>query len=122
MKTYSGDRLPDGTTRVRVREAGGSAVPLRHVVYHSPTGLEWGYAGSGPADLALSVLADYLGATAFNVSDLWRGFENLVDEDDPRAVAWRWHQPFKHEVIARFDGARWELTGDEIAAWLEARA
>ena len=25
------------------------------VTYHSPTGFEWGYAGSGPADLALNL-------------------------------------------------------------------
>src|SRR5258708_36011467 len=24
---------------------------LRHVIYHSPSGFEWGYGGSGPADL-----------------------------------------------------------------------
>lgn len=33
-----------------------SASPLKHLVRHSPTGLNFGYAGSGPADLALSVL------------------------------------------------------------------
>ena len=26
------------------------------VVHHSPTGYEWGYGGSGPADLALNIL------------------------------------------------------------------
>jgi hypothetical protein len=26
------------------------------VIRHSPTGMEWGYAGSGPADLALNIL------------------------------------------------------------------
>ena len=30
-----------------------------HVSLHSPTGFEWGYLGSGPADLALSLLADH---------------------------------------------------------------
>lgn len=29
---------------------------VRHVVYHSPTGMNFGYAGAGPADLALSAL------------------------------------------------------------------
>lgn len=28
---------------------------------HSPTGFEWGYAGSGPAQLALALAADVLG-------------------------------------------------------------
>jgi len=26
-----------------------------HIVHHSPTGFEWGYGGSGPADLALNL-------------------------------------------------------------------
>jgi len=31
------------------------------LVHHSPTGFEWGYNGSGPAQLALALLADALG-------------------------------------------------------------
>jgi hypothetical protein len=42
----------------------GIESPLRHVVRHSPTGLSWGYAGSGPADLARSLLIDALGHQA----------------------------------------------------------
>ncbi|HZC23345.1 MAG TPA: DUF6166 domain-containing protein [Candidatus Binatia bacterium] len=30
------------------------------LVNHSPTGIAWGYGGSGPAQLALAILADYL--------------------------------------------------------------
>ena len=47
---------------------------------HSPTGVAWGYEGSGPAQLALAILADALG-------------------DDERAV--RLHQDFKRRVIAK---------------------
>ena len=43
---------------------GGEERLLRHAIRHSPTGLSWGYAGSGPADLALSVLTDALGQRA----------------------------------------------------------
>ncbi|MBO0780400.1 MAG: hypothetical protein J2P37_16360 [Ktedonobacteraceae bacterium] len=35
--------------------------PLCHVGSHATT-FEWGYSGSGPADLAWSILADYLGS------------------------------------------------------------
>ncbi len=31
-------------------------MPVKHIVRHSPTGIEWGYAGSGPADAARSIL------------------------------------------------------------------
>ncbi len=34
--------------------------PLPHVDLHSKNGFECGYGGSGPADLALSILADHL--------------------------------------------------------------
>ncbi len=34
----------------------GIRKPLAHIERHSPDGFEWGYAGSGPADLALSIL------------------------------------------------------------------
>lgn len=40
------ERCADGSVRANVA----------HVRFHSPTGFECGYAGSGPADLALSVL------------------------------------------------------------------
>lgn len=34
---------------------------LPHIERHSPDGFNWGYAGSGPADLALSILTDFAG-------------------------------------------------------------
>jgi len=60
---------------------------------HSPTGFEWGYGGSGPAQLALALLADHLG-------------------DDDRAVAL--HQEFKWAVIAKLSQPTWTLTSDQI--------
>ena len=48
-------RDPDDV--VLYREIDGTArATVNHVVRHSPTGIEWGYHGSGPADLARSVL------------------------------------------------------------------
>ena len=49
-----------GTARASLGTAEGA--PLSHVVRHSPTGIEWGYGGSGPSDLALSVLTAVAGA------------------------------------------------------------
>lgn len=54
-------------------------VPTRKV-RHSPTGFEWGYRGSGPADLALNILLE-CGAS------------------DAEADAW--YQAFKEAVVAR---------------------
>jgi hypothetical protein len=60
---------------------------------HSPTGFEWGYPGSGPAQLALALLADCLG-----------------DEDQ----AMQWHQDYKSAVIAGLPYAGWTLTEEGI--------
>jgi len=76
----------------------GRPQPLRHVVRHSPTGFEWGYGGSGPADLALSILADYLG-----------------DEE----IAEDLKGPFKSEVVSRLPHAGWVLTENALQAFLQ---
>lgn len=60
---------------------------------HSPTGFEWGYWGSGPAQLALAILANFL-------------------QDDQEAF--RLHQEFKMDVVAKLDRDRWSLTGAEV--------
>jgi len=39
---------------------GNKELPLPHLVKHSPDGFEYGYSGSGPSDLARSILADFL--------------------------------------------------------------
>src|SRR5258706_15989082 len=66
---------------------------------HSPTGFEWGYGGSGPAQLALAILADHL-------------------EDDDEAV--RLHQGFKRELVANFDRRGWTLTTEQIQRVVKA--
>src|SRR5437016_4348213 len=49
-----------GPVAVTVQSGRRRPRPLRHRVYHSPDGFSWGYGGSGPADLARSILADHL--------------------------------------------------------------
>jgi len=71
--------------------------PLRHIIKHSPTGMEWGYGGSGPSDLALSILTDYLG---------------------DQSLAEQVYQEFKRDVVAQLDRNHWWITGPYIAAWL----
>lgn len=55
---------PGGGRLVTVERDGEVLGLLRHVVKQSPTALSWGYAGFGPADLALSLLVDALGPWA----------------------------------------------------------
>ena len=64
---------------------------------HSPTGFEWGYGGSGPAQLALAILADHFGD---------------VPEGDERALDL--YEEFKWHVIGKLPRDEWTLTGDDI--------
>jgi hypothetical protein len=67
--------------------------PRLDLYNHSPTGFEWGYCGSGPAQLALAILADHLG-------------------DDEQAF--NLYQRFKWAVIAELPRKRWTLTSENI--------
>lgn len=95
MKVYEGRRLRRFGVQVDVVEDGRRRA-LRHVVHHSPTGFEWGYGGSGPADLALSILTDAAG--------------------EPTARTW--YQAFKWDVVAQLDREAWELREEEVVGWL----
>lgn len=93
-------RAPDsvGDTEVLVREANGmAAVPLpQRIVYHSPTGFEWGYGGSGPADLALNILTLLVSPKEAN----------------------RMHQDFKSEYIATMPREGGELPMETVRQWI----
>lgn len=104
-------------------EAQGSVVvtvngqPLHHVVRHSPTGMEWGYSGSGPADLALSILHDYLfrAGMALRVRSMP---EAIPGRKLREKLADMLHQHFKADVVAQLPRQSWRLTGAEVASWL----
>lgn len=106
---YRGVRDRDGCTVVADSPYTqfAEALPLRlDLANHSPTGFEWGYLGSGPAQLALALLADCLG-------------------DDQEAL--RLHQKFKANVVSQIQAETWRMTAgkiQELAALygLEARA
>jgi hypothetical protein len=90
MKTYEGRR--EGYA-ADVTVNGVPLNPRLDLWNHSPTGFEWGYGGSGPAQLALAILADHL-------------------DDDDEAV--RLYQEFKREVVAKFDRRAWTLTSEQL--------
>jgi len=100
-KTYFGRRAVAGP-QVAVYPPGAQSYALPHVVCHSTQGqLEWGYGGSGPADLALSV---------------------LVDAGLSRDEALSLHQAFKCDIIAKLPHDLWSLTENEVNAWIKAHA
>jgi len=95
---YTGFRLRNGTCRI-VRN--GRKLRLRlDLTNHSPTGFEWGYGGSGPAQSALAILADYL-------------------HDDVRAIDL--HQKFKRDVIAMLPHGDWSITEKFLETWLKVQ-
>jgi hypothetical protein len=76
-------------------------LPPRHDLRnHSPDGFAWGYGGSGPAQLALAMLADATG-------------------DD--ALAQRHYQDFKFAKIAGLPRDSWQITDTEVREWLEIK-
>ena len=78
-----------------VTRGGDALPPRRDLRNHSPTGYSWGYGGSGPSQLSLAILADFL-------------------EDDARAL--QLYQPYKWRVIAQLPQDRgFRITGAEIA-------
>jgi hypothetical protein len=98
-------RSPDaaGPGKVVIQEPDsrmGSQIlnPRNDLVNHSPDGFQWGYEGSGPAQLALAILANFL-------------------TDDSRAV--RLHQKFKKDVIAQIKSDHFEITGAFIEKWVQ---
>ena len=56
MKRYNGRRTNESA---EVTVNGVPLDPRPDLRNHSPTGFEWGYGGSGPAELALALLADH---------------------------------------------------------------
>ncbi len=93
VQSFSSDiilsRLPDGTPQANL--------PQR-IKYHSPTGFEWGYGGSGPADLALNILSMFI----------------------PQDEAFRLHQLFKSEFIASIKREGGIIPNVAIREWIKS--
>jgi len=90
MKWYAGRRQGYA---VIVTVDGRPLNPRLDLWNHSPTGFEWGYGGSGPAQLALAILADHFG-----------------DDEE----AFNFHHRYKWAVIAELPKRSWTLTSQEI--------
>lgn len=101
MKRYQGTRTPDGC-QVVVLEDGKEPRPLDprlDLRNHSPTGFEWGYGGSGPAQLALALAADLLG-------------------DDERAH--EVYQRLKFKLVGGLPHESWEISQNRLLSAIEA--
>ena len=101
MKTYQGVRTEAGAAVTVIEEDGHAhgLDPRHDLRNHSPTGFEWGYAGSGPAQLALALAADVLG-------------------DDERSEDV--YQQLKFKLIGSLPKEGWVLTENRIRAAIDA--
>ena len=102
QRIYYGRRSGDGSAFVLVEQDGRKCrldpEPSLALRRHSPTGFEWGYGGSGPAQLALALLLDHFGSAD---------------------VAQQRYQDFKFAVVGRMPKDEWQLTDAEITMWLQ---
>ena len=96
MKRYEGKR---SYGQCFVTMNGRALDPRFDLRFHSPDGFEWGYCGSGPAQLALALLADHCG-------------------NDEQAL--NFYQRFKWAVIAGLPRLHWTLTSEEIDQAIQA--
>jgi len=83
------------------------------VTHHSPTGFEFGYAGSGPADLALNICEMMLNRLGYQGEreKCWRG--------DCWRRTFELHQAFKFKFIAGVDQAGAVIPYAEVEAWFK---
>lgn len=82
------------------RIGGRPAVNIEQTfIYHSPDGFEWGYGGSGPADLALNILIRFTS----------------------RENAMSLHQAFKWDFISGMSKAGGTIKKEEIETWLSEK-
>ncbi len=86
MKIYQGKRTIDGLV---VTVDGAPLSEYYEVKRFTKFGFEWTYEGDSPQQLALAILADYLG-------------------DNARAI--RLSEPFMKQIVANLDND-WQLTG-----------
>jgi len=100
MVLYRG-RRPDVGPCIVERIEDGKREPLNLRLgecNHSPDGWEWGYGGSGPAQLAYALLRDV-----------------LPDDAD---LAYELHQSFKWRYVSRIEADEWVIDAYDINQWI----
>lgn len=83
------------------------------LVRHHADGFDWGYGGSGPADLALNILEVVLNRLDY------QGERTQCFEGDCWDMAYLLHQKFKWAFIAPADRDCAVIPYEEIVAWIE---
>lgn len=90
------ERKHDLLDRIRAADLTPVARPLDHRALHSPDGFAWGYAGSGPADLAYAIL------------------QRELVEEVPAEV----YLQFRDQVVAHLPADGFRLPATEVWDWV----
>ena len=97
LKVYSIKRNNGDHAVVTVNNNALSPELSQELRNHSPDGFEWGYSGSGCAQLALAILLD------------------CTNKD----IALRYYQPFKEYVIVNAPKEGFKINSDHVKAWID---
>jgi hypothetical protein len=94
---YAGKIINDGCGSQLVTKGDNILMPQpSQKLYNHSSDFNWGYGGSGPAQLALALLFDVTGDGDLSV---------------------KLHQHFKWQFVAHW-GNSWQITSDEIKQWV----
>ena len=85
------------------------------VTHHSPSGFEWGYGGSGPADLALNIIELCLRKLGYEGPKM-----ECWDKSHCFEAAWAMHHDFKFKAIAGFPKQGGQLDWQFVVDWVQA--
>jgi len=97
MPVYRGNRSQNAGSLVVTKDGEIlSPGPSQKIWNHSPDGFQWGYGGSGPAQLALAL---------------------LLDVTDNTETAVKLHQDFKFDLVVQW-GDAWAISTEQIQIWL----
>lgn len=111
-------------TEARVFVVGGnseSMEDLPHYPFHSPSGFEWAYHGSGPAELARCILLHHCGLAARKPSGSSWCEEVYDPESGEPAELPVSYQEFKADVISKLDRRGFELRRSVVVEWIKGR-
>lgn len=135
MKVYRVKRYDASLVDCRVTVDHKPSYQLIHVPAHSVSGFNCGYLGSGPGDLALSILVDYFEEDTHETLKAFQGNPGRFGragtvaklrsfhkgESDIASRAVILHQQFKEDIVCQIvlkDGEHYDLSEAQIGNWL----
>lgn len=87
------------------------------VEHHSTNGFEWGYAGSGPADLALNIVHYFVN----RMDNVGFGDTKSLNDGSVDRLTFYTYQRFKRDYLQGADRDGFSLDADQIRRWIETR-